>query len=90
MVQPIYATAEGIVSLAKYSGALGNCIVIKHKFGYETLYGHLDEILVVKSQEVKKREVIGTMGRSGNITGTHIHYQVSLNRRPQNPERYFK
>jgi len=86
----IFATADGVVVSAKNTwGPLGKCIKIKHKYGYETLYGHLDKILVKAGQRVKKHDVIGTMGRSGTTTGVHLHYGISLNGKPQNPLDYF-
>lgn len=88
--QDIYATADGVVTVAKYQPMLGNTIVIRHKYGYETLYAHLDKILVKEGQQVNKRDVIGAMGRTGNATGVHLHYAVSLNNRAENPVKYFK
>ena len=88
--QPIISTADGVVTYANRRGRLGNCVIIKHKYGYETLYGHLDKMFVSVGQEVKKRDTIGTMGRSGMATGVHLHYSVVLNDRSQNPAKYFK
>ena len=87
--QQIVATAEGIVTFAGRRGRLGKCIVIKHKYGYETLYSHLGKIVVKVGQKIKKREPIGTMGRTGRTTGVHVHYGISLNNRAQNPLKYF-
>ncbi|MCD6308681.1 MAG: M23 family metallopeptidase [Candidatus Latescibacteria bacterium] len=88
--QEIYATAEGVVVSAKWQGPLGRCVKIKHGFGYETLYGHMDKILVKKGDFVKKNDLIGLMGRSGTTTGVHVHYAILLNGKPQNPMDYFK
>ena len=88
--QPIFSTADGIVVSARYSAYLGNYIKIRHKKGYETVYAHLDKMLVKVGQEVKKREEIAKMGRTGRSTGVHVHYSVLLNNRSQNPLKYFK
>ena len=87
--QPIFATADGIVKFTGRQGRLGNCVKIQHKYGYETLYGHLNKIQVKVGQKVMKRDIIGFMGSSGRTTGIHVHYAVSLNRRSQNPMKYF-
>ncbi len=87
--QDIFATADGEVAFAGYSGPLGRCVKIKHKYGYVTTYGHLNRIGVVKGQKVSKGDVIGELGRTGRATGYHIHYAISLNGRSQNPLDYF-
>lgn len=88
--QPILATADGVVISAEYSGRLGRCIEIRHKYGYQTLYAHLDKINVEIGQKVKKGDTIGAMGATGSTTGVHLHYGVSLNGVPENPVKYFK
>jgi murein DD-endopeptidase MepM/ murein hydrolase activator NlpD len=87
--QRIMATADGIVTTAKYWGALGRCVVIQHKYGYETTYGHLNEIYVTEGQRVKRGETIGTMGSTGRATGVHVHYAVSHFGKKDNPKKYF-
>jgi len=85
----IYATADGIVISTKPQQALGNCIKIKHKYGYETLYGHLSKIYVKEGQIVKKGEEIGAMGNTGRITGVHIHYGITYLGKTINPRDYY-
>jgi murein DD-endopeptidase MepM/ murein hydrolase activator NlpD len=87
--QRILATAEGIVTTAKYWGALGRCVVIQHKYGYETTYGHMTELYVTEGQRVKKGDTIGTMGSTGRATGVHVHYAVSHFGKKVNPKSYF-
>ena len=86
--QLIYAAADGVVNSAGIMGKLGKCITINHKYGYKTLYGHLDDIKVTAGQKVRKGDVIGTMGNSGRSTGIHLHYGVFLNGQAQNPMNY--
>lgn len=88
--QDIFATADGVVIAARYQRELGNYVKIRHKFGYETLYGHLSETYVKVGQQVNKRDIIGAMGRTGRTTGIHLHYGVALNGRAENPVKYFK
>ncbi len=86
----IHATANGVVISAKYyQGALGHCVRIRHGYGYETLYGHLNEIMVKQGQKVKKNEIIGTMGSSGRASGVHIHYAILHFGDKINPMKYF-
>jgi murein DD-endopeptidase MepM/ murein hydrolase activator NlpD len=87
---PVHATANGKVIFAHVKGGYGNCIIIKHDFGYETLYGHLSKIKVKKGQEVKAGEIIGELGNSGRSTGPHIHYEVICNKEKKNPNRYLQ
>lgn len=76
----VYATASGIVSDITYSSnGYGNHIIIKHRFGFESLYGHLNKILVKKGQKIHQHELIATVGNSGNSTGYHLHYETVKN-----------
>ena len=85
----ILATADGVVIATDWQRALGNYIKIKHKYGYETLYGHLKTFLVEEGQKVQKGEVIGTMGTSGRTNGVHIHYAITQFGKAINPKDYF-
>ncbi len=86
----IYATGDGVVSIAGYSnGGYGNCIDICHGFGYLTRYAHLSKIIVKQGQRVKRGEVIGLMGSTGRSTGSHLHYEVQCNKVPMNPINFY-
>jgi len=86
--QPILTTADGIISRARFHSKLGNSITIIHKYGYKTLYAHLDKMNVKVGDNVRKGDVIGTMGRTGRATGVHLHYGVYLNGKPRDPMNY--
>ena len=87
---PIYATAEGRVTLAGNSGnGYGNHVVIDHGFGYETLYGHMVRVKARPGQMVKRGEVIGWVGSTGKSTGPHLHYEVHKGGRPIDPIYFF-
>ncbi|ADU30317.1 M23 family metallopeptidase [Evansella cellulosilytica] len=73
---PIYATANGEVTLADWHGGYGNTIIIDHGNGYETLYAHLNYIDVEVGDNVKKGDHIGGMGTTGRSTGVHLHYEI--------------
>jgi len=85
----ILATADGMVIASEKQRALGNYVKIRHKYGYETLYGHLSTILVENGQKVTKGEVIGTMGITGLTNGVHIHYGITQFGKKVNPKEYF-
>jgi murein DD-endopeptidase MepM/ murein hydrolase activator NlpD len=65
-------------------------VIVQHKYGYETTYGHLDTIAVNVGQKVKKGEFLGTMGSTGRATGVHLHYCVIQNGRVVNPLTLFR
>jgi murein DD-endopeptidase MepM/ murein hydrolase activator NlpD len=89
---PIFVTGDGKVTRVTYSFSTtgyGNCIEIDHGFGYKTLYGHLRSIGVTEGQTVKRGMQIGTMGRTGGVTGPHLHYEVHYLNKAVNPVNYF-
>ncbi len=87
---PILATAPGIVVKAGWSGHYGRTVEIDHGLGIRTRYGHLRRITVKRGQKVGFRQKIGEMGNSGRSTGTHVHYEILVNGRPRNPEKFME
>lgn len=83
--QPVYATANGTVESAGYSGEYGNLIVLRHDFGLSTRYGHLSKFNVRPGASVKRGDVIGLVGSTGRSTGAHLHYEVLANGKLINP-----
>lgn len=78
--KPVYASASGVVSKVIYSKkGYGTHIIIRHRFGFESLYGHLTKALVGEGQKVGQHELIATVGSSGSSTGYHLHYEVMKN-----------
>ncbi len=73
---PIYTTADGVVTSANYDKAYGYNITVKHASGVSTHYAHLKKILVKDGQNVKQGETIGLLGSTGRSTGPHLHYEV--------------
>ncbi|WP_159883116.1 M23 family metallopeptidase [Paenibacillus puerhi] len=84
----ILASDSGSVSFAGWKSGYGNCIIIDHKNGYETLYGHLSKIDVKEGDAVAKGEKIGVMGSTGNSTGIHLHFEIIQDGAQQNPLKY--
>ena len=87
---PIYATADGVVSHAGWSSGYGRLIKIRHEFGIETRYAHLNSMDVTVGQRVSRDDRIGGMGNSGRSTGPHLHYEVRVGGAPVNPMIYIK
>jgi murein DD-endopeptidase MepM/ murein hydrolase activator NlpD len=83
--QPVYATANGTVESAAYTGEYGNLIVVRHDFGLSTRYGHLSKFKVRPGQTVNRGDVIGLVGSTGRSTGAHLHYEVLANGKLINP-----
>lgn len=72
----VLASADGKVVKAEWYGGYGNRVIVEHKDGIQTLYGHLSKILVKKDADVKKGDTIGLAGSTGVSTGPHIHFEV--------------
>ena len=87
---PVYATADGVITQAAFSGAYGNLVVIDHKFGIETRYGHLSAFRTQRGQSVKRGDLIGLVGATGRATGPHLHYEVRVNGRILNPLQFLR
>ncbi len=75
---PIYATADGIVGRAQRVSGYGKFIELDHGNAIQTRYGHMSALNVYAGQRVKKGDVIGFMGSTGNSTGSHLHYEVRI------------
>ena len=86
---PIYATGDGVISYSGWKQGYGNCVMIDHGYGYETLYGHMDEIHVPEGRAIKRGEVIGLVGNTGKSVGPHLHYEVRYKGNPENPQNYY-
>jgi len=82
---PVRATADGVVTVAGRSGDWGRLVVIEHGGGWETRYAHLSHIRVERGERVARGQEIGTVGRSGNATGDHLHYEVRHADQPLDP-----
>ena len=87
---PVYATADGVVTFAGWQNGYGRIIIVKHPFGLETRYPHLNAIRVEVGQEVARGERVGDMGNSGRSTGSHLHYEVRVNGEAVDPMGYIR
>ena len=81
----VYATANGTVESAQFTGPYGNLIVLRHDFGLATRYGHLSRFSVKPGASVQRGDVIGFVGSTGRSTGAHLHYEILANGKLINP-----
>lgn len=92
---PIWAAASGKVITAKsgtWGGGYGNHVVIDHGNGVQTLYAHLDHLNVKLGDKVTQGQVLGQMGRTGNVrgvTGIHLHFEVIDHGVKKSPSKYY-
>ena len=87
---PIRATAPGVVSFAGVRSGYGNTVEIDHGGGFKTRYAHLQGFTVNVGERVAIGQRIGAMGSTGRSTGVHLHYEIWVNGRPQNPARFMR
>lgn len=87
---PIYATGDGVVARADNTASgYGNHVVIRHGYGYETLYGHLSKYKCRAGQRVKRGDIIGYVGSTGRSEAPHLHYEVHKGGEVVNPLNFY-
>lgn len=85
---PVLAPARGRVTRIFENGGYGLMVVIDHGRGLQTRYGHLSKADVRVGQAVERGDKIAEVGKSGVVTGPHLHYEVLVRGVPQNPKKY--
>lgn len=83
---PVGVAFDGVVRMAKYYSGYGNCVVVRHYNGLETLYGHLSKIKVKVNDVVKAGDVVGLGGRTGRATCNHLHFETRFQGKAFNPK----
>ncbi|MBN1531518.1 MAG: peptidoglycan DD-metalloendopeptidase family protein [Spirochaetes bacterium] len=86
--RPIKPIMEGIVIFTGWRGGYGNTVMIQHRDGYSSLYGHLSSIRVKEGEWVDKNSRIGTVGSTGRSTGPHLHFTFMRHGETINPLLY--
>jgi murein DD-endopeptidase MepM/ murein hydrolase activator NlpD len=89
-MSPVLATAPGVVAFTGVRTGYGKTVEVDHGRGFLTRYAHLASIGVKPGQHVERGSRLGGMGSTGRSTGTHLHYEVWVNGRAQNPERFVR
>jgi len=87
---PIYSTGPGVVSFTGQRSGYGNVVEVDHGRGLKTRYAHLSAFAVRPGERVGVGQRIAAMGSTGRSTGTHLHYEIWVNGRAQNPGRFLK
>ncbi len=82
---PVKVTADGIVLFSGWDRDYGKVVIVKHGYGFQTLYAHNSFLLVKEGQPVKRNEVISLLGNTGMSTAPHLHYEVHVNGEAKNP-----
>ena len=85
---PIMAAAKGRVIQAGWVAGYGLAVEIDHGYGITTLYGHASRVIVQKGQEVLRGDIIARVGSTGISTASHLHYEVRVDGKAQDPTTY--
>jgi murein DD-endopeptidase MepM/ murein hydrolase activator NlpD len=91
--EPVYAVAEGVVTISKWHGGYGQLIEIKHRSdsgGIYTRYAHNQELLVKEGDKVLRGQKIALMGSTGYSTGPHIHFELIVGKEFVDPGQYIR
>lgn len=86
----IYAAEDGVVTLSRWYTTYGNCVIINHGNGIQTLYGHASKLVVKQGQKVKKGDLIALVGSTGRSYGNHCHFEIQRNGTRINPIGYIR
>jgi murein DD-endopeptidase MepM/ murein hydrolase activator NlpD len=87
---PFGAVHDGVVVLARFNGGYGNCVIIDHGNGLQTVYGHASKLLVKEGQLVKAGDIIALIGNTGHSFGAHLHLEIHVDGQAVNPIPWFK
>ncbi len=86
----IYASKAGKVLVSRYHTSYGYYVLIDHGNGEQTLYAHASKLEVKAGQNVEQGQVIALVGSTGSSTGNHLHFEVRINGKKENPLNYVK
>ncbi|TMI99119.1 MAG: LysM peptidoglycan-binding domain-containing M23 family metallopeptidase [Alphaproteobacteria bacterium] len=88
---PIKAAEDGVVA---YAGnelkGYGNLVLVRHSNGFVTAYAHASELAVKKGEAIKRGQVIGKAGATGNVTAPQLHFEVRKGATPVDPMQYLQ
>ncbi len=87
---PVRVTSPGIVTFVGWKGGFGKMVEVDHGLGVRTRYGHLSAIFVKRGQEVDFREKVGLVGSTGRSSGEHLHYEILVDGRQNDPSNFMK
>lgn len=82
---PVSVAFDGVVRMARYYAGYGNCVVVRHYNGLETLYGHLSRLKVRVNEQVKAGDIVGLGGHTGRASCNHLHFETRFQGKAFNP-----
>ena len=85
---PILATANGVVTYVGWRPGYGNTVEVDHGYGFMTRYAHASKFLVERGQPVDRGNPIAQVGDTGTATAEHVHYEIWVDGRAMDPQRY--
>jgi septal ring factor EnvC (AmiA/AmiB activator) len=83
---PFYSVFKGTVKYADWFEGYGNLIIVDHGGNFYTLYAHADELSVKSGEPVTTRQILGKVGDTDSIKGSHLYFEIRANGKPQNPQ----
>lgn len=86
----VLSAGDGVVIFSGFLRGYGNVVIMKHEGNYFTVYAHMRYNMVKEGEFVKKGEVIGKVGRTGNATTPHLHFEIRVGTKPLNPITYIQ
>ena len=87
---PVHVTSPGVVTFVGWKGGFGKIVEVDHGLGIRTRYAHLSNIYVKRGQKLEYREKVGQVGSTGRSSGEHLHYEVIVDGRAQDPASFIK
>lgn len=87
---PVRSVAAGVVTKVSYDRILGNHIVVQHKDGRESVYGHLSKVFVSEYETVRSGTTLGAVGTTGRSTGSHLHLEIRESSCPVDPAKFLQ
>ncbi len=85
----ILAAREGKVIYSGWMRGYGRVVIIKHDKDFHTVYAHNSKNIVSKGERVSKGQKIAKVGRTGNATGNHLHFEIRIKDKAVDPMRYY-
>ena len=85
---PIKVVSDGVVTFAGFQGSYGYLVKVDHGNNVESWYAHTSKMLVKKGDQVKAGEEIALVGSTGNSTGPHLHFEIRVDGKTLNPQKY--
>jgi len=94
LMTPVLASKSGLAFCLNVPTGYGKYILIHHPDGFQTLYSHLSEWNIISGSRVKRGDIIGFVGKSGNANRknieSHLHFEIRKNNEPQDPRKLMK